>query len=208
MLRIRLRRVGKKKKPSYRIVVAEAKAPRDGAYVEWIGNYDPMADPPAITLKKDRAIKWLSQGAQPSDAVRRILDRDGILVRTPKFRTHVDDSAAPEAASAPTVTITRVTTPATVAEESEVPEEAVDEDSAEEVIDQEAVEEAVGEETAEEVIGQEAIEKAVGEETAEEIIDQEDPEEAVGEESAEEVVDQETPVDGPADETEDEARSE
>jgi small subunit ribosomal protein S16 len=79
MLRIRLRRVGKKGKPSYRIVVAESSAPRDGAYVEWIGTYDPMADPPAITLKEDRAIQWLKNGAQPSDAVRRILDRDGVL---------------------------------------------------------------------------------------------------------------------------------
>jgi small subunit ribosomal protein S16 len=79
MLRIRLRRVGKKGKPSYRIVVAESLAPRDGAYVEWIGNYDPMADPPASTIKEDRAIAWLKNGAQPSDAVRRIFDRGGIL---------------------------------------------------------------------------------------------------------------------------------
>ncbi|MCH8897282.1 MAG: 30S ribosomal protein S16 [Chloroflexi bacterium] len=79
MLRIRLRRVGKKGKPSYRIVVADSRAPRDGAYVEWIGNYDPMVDPPAITLKADRALAWLKNGAQPSDAVRRILERDGLL---------------------------------------------------------------------------------------------------------------------------------
>ena len=78
MLRIRLRRVGKKGKPSYRIVVADSRAPRDGAYVEWIGQYDPMVDPPAVTLKEDRAIAWLKQGAQPSDAVKRIFDRDGI----------------------------------------------------------------------------------------------------------------------------------
>ncbi len=78
MLRIRLRRVGKKKSPSYRIVVAEARSPRDGAYLEWIGNYDPMADPPTTSLKVDRAVQWLSQGAQPSDAVRRILDKNGI----------------------------------------------------------------------------------------------------------------------------------
>ena len=74
MLRIRLRRVGKKGKPSYRIVVAEASAPRDGAYVEWIGNYDPLTDPPSYSIKTDRAEEWLRKGAQPSDAVRRILD--------------------------------------------------------------------------------------------------------------------------------------
>ncbi len=78
MLRIRLRRVGKKGKPSYRIVVADSAAPRDGAFVEWIGHYDPMVDPPAVTLKEDRAIAWLKQGAQPSEPVRRIFDRDGI----------------------------------------------------------------------------------------------------------------------------------
>ena len=78
MLRIRLRRVGKKGRPSYRIVVADSAAPRDGAYVEWIGQYDPMVDPPAVTLKQDRAIAWLSQGAQPSDAVKRIFDWNGI----------------------------------------------------------------------------------------------------------------------------------
>ena len=78
MLRIRLRRVGKKGRPSYRIVVADSAAPRDGAYVEWIGQYDPMVDPPAVVLKQDRALEWLSKGAQPSDAVRRLLDKNGI----------------------------------------------------------------------------------------------------------------------------------
>ena len=79
MLRIRLRRVGKKGKPSYRIVVAEAAAPRDGAYLEWIGHYDPMVDPPAVTLKGDRAVLWLRRGAQPSDPVRRIFEWNGIF---------------------------------------------------------------------------------------------------------------------------------
>lgn len=79
MLRIRLTRVGKRGKPSYRIVVAESTAPRDGAYVEWIGNYDPMVNPPAVSLKRERAAEWLKQGAQPSEAVSRILTREGIL---------------------------------------------------------------------------------------------------------------------------------
>lgn len=72
MLRIRLRRVGKKKQPSYRIVVADSRSPRDGAFVERIGHYDPLIDPPAVTLDKERARMWLSRGAQPSDAVQRI----------------------------------------------------------------------------------------------------------------------------------------
>ncbi len=93
MLRIRLRRVGKKGKPSYRIVVADSAAPRDGAYVEWIGQYDPMVDPPAVVLKEDRAIEWLSKGAQPSEAVKRIFDRDGIYE---KMKAPVEDLVAAE----------------------------------------------------------------------------------------------------------------
>jgi small subunit ribosomal protein S16 len=73
MLRIRLRRVGKKGKPSYRIVVADARAPRDGSYVQWIGTYDPLVDPPKFTLDREKARDWMSKGAQPSDAVRRII---------------------------------------------------------------------------------------------------------------------------------------
>jgi len=95
MLKIRLSRVGKKGHPSYRIVVADIKAPRDGAYLEWIGNYDPMADPPVITIKPDRATHWLNLGAQPSDPVLRILDKNGILERTPRFRTSTA-AATPE----------------------------------------------------------------------------------------------------------------
>ena len=101
MLRIRLRRVGKRGKPSYRIVVAEANAPRDGAYLEWIGNYDPMTDPPSITLKTDRANNWLSKGAQPSDAVRRILEWDAARPDEP---AQTEEAAGePSAASATAV---------------------------------------------------------------------------------------------------------
>ena len=193
MLRIRLRRVGKKGKPSYRIVVAEASAPRDGAYVEWIGNYDPMADPPDITLKRDRAVQWLSQGAQPSDAVRRILDRDGILERTPKFRTPDVVSEAPEGTPAPTVTITRAPAPATAEEEPEVSEVAVAEE------EPEVSEEAVAEESAEEVIDQETPSDALEDETEGDAPEDETEGDApVGE----------TGSDAPEDETEDEAPSE
>ena len=79
MLRIRLRRVGKKGQPSYRIVVADSRAPRDGRYVEWIGHYDPMQDPPKADIHEEKAIAWLKKGAQPSEAVERILKWNGIL---------------------------------------------------------------------------------------------------------------------------------
>ena len=69
MLRIRLTRKGKKGHPSYRIVVAEASSPRDGRYLEWIGNYDPMTDPPTINIDQDKFKEWVNKGAQPSDSV-------------------------------------------------------------------------------------------------------------------------------------------
>jgi small subunit ribosomal protein S16 len=81
MVRIRLRRVGRKKQPSYRIVVADSRFPRDGRYIEVIGFYNPRTQPATMTLKEERALHWLSEGAQPSDAVRRILDKLGTLGR-------------------------------------------------------------------------------------------------------------------------------
>ena len=98
MLRIRLSRVGKKGKPAYRIVVAEAKSPRDGAYLEWIGTYDPMQDPPAITLKQDRALHWLNLGAQASDPVQRILDKNGVLAQVGSTAVAEAEPAAEEPA--------------------------------------------------------------------------------------------------------------
>ena len=79
MLRIRLRRVGAKKKPSYRLVVADVRAPRDGAFVEIIGHFDPMTDPETIVIQEERALYWLSQGAKPSDTTARLLGKAGIL---------------------------------------------------------------------------------------------------------------------------------
>ena len=96
MIRIRLARVGKKGRPSYRIVVADVTAPRDGSYLEWIGNYDPMADPPAVTLKNERASHWLSMGAVPSDAVARLMDQNGLMERSHTFKTATKKSAEEE----------------------------------------------------------------------------------------------------------------
>ena len=76
MLRIRLRRVGARGQPSYRIVVADKRAARDGAFVDHLGHYNPRTDPPTVVLDREKAQKWLDVGAQPSDAVRRMLDRE------------------------------------------------------------------------------------------------------------------------------------
>lgn len=81
MLRIRLRRVGAKHSPRYRVVVADSRSPRDGAFIETIGHYNPVPDPPDVVIDEEKALKWLRQGAQPSDTATRLLDRLGILER-------------------------------------------------------------------------------------------------------------------------------
>lgn len=75
MLAIRLTRVGRKKKPSYRVVVIEKRRARDSRFIEVVGSYDPLKNPAEIKLKADRVHYWLSQGAQPSDTVRNLLRR-------------------------------------------------------------------------------------------------------------------------------------
>ena len=79
MLRIRLKRVGKKKQPTYRIVVADARAPRDGAVVDHLGHYNPLTDPPTVVVNHEKALHWLSVGAKPSDTVGRLLSNQGLL---------------------------------------------------------------------------------------------------------------------------------
>ncbi len=86
MLKIRLRRVGAKKQPSYRIVVAESTAPRDGKFVEIIGHYNPRTEPETVVIKEDRALYWLSVGAQPTDAVNRFFKRRGTWERLARLR--------------------------------------------------------------------------------------------------------------------------
>ncbi len=77
MVRIRLRRVGAKRQPSYRVVVADARSPRDGRFIERVGWYNPRTDPPSFKIKENRVLYWLSVGAQPSDPVARLLKKMG-----------------------------------------------------------------------------------------------------------------------------------
>jgi small subunit ribosomal protein S16 len=86
MLRIRLSRTGAKKQPSYRIVVTDVEAKRDGRIVERIGHYNPRTDPLEYLINEDRALYWLSVGAQPSDPVRRLLLNQGTLDRLTRLR--------------------------------------------------------------------------------------------------------------------------
>jgi len=78
-VKIRLKRVGAKKNPSYRIVVADSRSPRDGRPIEELGYYDPMVDPAAFKVQEDRAIMWLERGASPTPTAKTILNRAGVL---------------------------------------------------------------------------------------------------------------------------------
>jgi small subunit ribosomal protein S16 len=113
-VKIRLMRVGKKKQPTYRVVVADERSPRDGRFIEIIGQYAPRQDPSGITLDNARALHWLQHGAQPTESASKILDIAGVYdeykqtsgkvaaakpkAKTPKAKT-VKATAEPEAAA-------------------------------------------------------------------------------------------------------------
>ncbi|MBO5897793.1 MAG: 30S ribosomal protein S16 [Clostridia bacterium] len=79
MVKIRLKRMGMKKAPSYRVVVADERMPRDGRFIEEIGYYNPMANPAEVKIDAEKAQKWIKNGAQPSDTVRALLKKSGII---------------------------------------------------------------------------------------------------------------------------------
>ena len=78
-VKIRLRRMGAKRNPFYRVVVADSRYPRDGRFIEEIGYYDPMKNPPEIKLDNEKAEQWLKNGAQPTDTVKSILKKSGVI---------------------------------------------------------------------------------------------------------------------------------
>ncbi len=86
MVKIRLRRVGAKKQPSYRVVVADSRSPRDGRFIEVVGFYNPRTEPETVTIQEDRALHWLSVGAQPTEAVHRLLQKQGTLDRLERLK--------------------------------------------------------------------------------------------------------------------------
>jgi small subunit ribosomal protein S16 len=103
-VKMRLMRMGKKKTPSYRVVVVDGRAPRDGRYIEQIGRYDPQQDPSLVEIDNEKAASWLSKGAQPTEAVEKLLNISGALntmkVRTGQIHT-VGSKPAAEPAAAP-----------------------------------------------------------------------------------------------------------
>ncbi|MGE5618893.1 MAG: 30S ribosomal protein S16 [Sphingomonadaceae bacterium] len=86
MIKIRLRRTGAKKQPSYRIVVADARAPRDGKYIDLVGHYNPLTEPATIQVDVEKAAKWVGQGAQMTETVEKLFTRAGVIdqVRRPQ----------------------------------------------------------------------------------------------------------------------------
>ncbi|MGX7418459.1 30S ribosomal protein S16 [Carnobacterium gallinarum] len=78
-VKIRLKRMGSKKNPFYRMVVADSRSPRDGRYIEVVGTYNPVVQPAAVKVEEEKVLGWLANGAQPSDTVRNILSKEGIM---------------------------------------------------------------------------------------------------------------------------------
>jgi len=152
-VKIRLTRMGKKKQPTYRVVVVDSRKPRDGAYIEQIGRYDPRHEPSIIEIDNDLALKWLQVGAQPTDRARKLLEISGAWARFRVARgdIHTIADAAPPVSSA--------------AVEELVPEagaeELVPEAGAEELVPEAGAEEPVPEGGAEESGPEGAPEKEV-----------------------------------------------
>lgn len=100
MVRIRLRRVGGKKQPAYRIVATEKESPRNGRFLEILGAYNPRTDPPTVELDEGRIYDWMSKGAQPSDSVRQIFQGAGLLERYERYKKGESVEALVEEAQA------------------------------------------------------------------------------------------------------------
>ena len=148
MVRIRLRRMGKRHQPSYRVVVADSESPRDGRFIENIGFYNPRNDPATIEIDAERARYWLSVGAQPSEPVARLLRKIGVLGggEVAEEQAVAEEQGAAE-------------------EQAAVGDQAVAEEQAEAAVAEAAAEEAAVEE---EAVGEEAEEAAI-EEVEEEV---------------------------------------
>lgn len=93
-VKLRLRRMGKKKQPVYKVIAADSRAPRDGKFLEIIGLYNPLTDPAIVDIKEDRALYWLGVGAQPTDTVKNLLSRKGILLKKELQKQGIEEEKA------------------------------------------------------------------------------------------------------------------
>jgi small subunit ribosomal protein S16 len=129
-VKIRLKRMGKKKQPTYRVVVADGRSPRDGRFIEAIGRYDPRQEPSIVEIDNDKALDWLRKGAQPTDPVRKLLEISGVWSRfkVAKGEIHTvgaqrapsQEEAPPAAEAAETVEVADPAEETTETEESSI----------------------------------------------------------------------------------------
>jgi small subunit ribosomal protein S16 len=158
-VKIRLTRMGKKKQPSYRVVVMDSRKPRDGKYIEQIGRYDPREDPSLIEINNSRAVEWLKQGAQPTDRAKKLLEISGAWTefKVARGEIHTVDETSYESPVASRQSPVDVA-PVMLDEIQEQVEEAEEAEEAEEVV--EAVEAAEAIEVVEAVEAVDAVEAA------------------------------------------------
>ena len=135
--KIRLTRLGKKKQPTYRVVVMDSRKPRDGRYIEQLGIYDPLQDPSLIKIDNERALYWLNTGAQPTERAQKLLEISGAWTqfKVAKGEIHTVGDDAEEQIE----TVAVVEEAAEVVPEAE-PEEVLEDDVAEEVVEEEVAE--------------------------------------------------------------------
>ena len=131
-VRLRLTRRGKKKQPTYRVVAADSRSPRDGRFIEIIGFYDPRQEPSEIRIDNEKAVKWLKVGAQPSERVRKLLDVSGAWAEFKGEPMPATATKAASAAKAATAEAPKVVTKAR-GEEAEAKAEATEEEIAEKI---------------------------------------------------------------------------
>lgn len=145
-VKIRLRRVGAKKQPSYRLVVADSRSPRDGRFIEIVGFYNPRTKPTTITIDEEKVRKWLGHGAQPTESVASLLYRAGIVdMRSPRYRegganagTQGTQGTAAATGTAEATTATQAATATSPAAEVPAPSASEPEAAAPEVAETEA----------------------------------------------------------------------
>lgn len=195
MVRIRLRRVGRKKQASFRMVAADKESPRDGRFLEIVGFYNPRTHPATIQLKEDRIYDWMSKGAQPSNGAEQVLRSAGYFERYERFKageevaTLLEEAAAGEATRNINVKTRRDAPTEKAAAKVEEKAPVVEEAAAEEAVTEEAeVEEAVEEPVveAEETVAAEAPAETEEKEDTTEAEEAETPAEEAEEEAAEE----------------------
>lgn len=194
-VKIRLRRVGAKKQPAYRLVIADSRAPRDGRFIEIVGSYNPLTNPATIVINYERALYWLRQGAQPTEVVQHMFVRKGlwdVFTGKAEFESLLLVAPVVEAEIVPAVVVAEVVEAAAPVEEAAVAEVVVEAAPAEEeVVAEEVVEEAA---PAEEVVVAEVVEEAT---PAEEAVEETAP--VVEEVAVEEVVEEAVAVEAVAD---------